>query len=45
MNEQREPARLCRLARPRTCLHDWSSRDGNQLLLNMGAKLQKTEDF
>jgi hypothetical protein len=25
--------------------HDWSSRDGNQLLLNLGAKTRKTKDF
>jgi len=29
------------LARPRTCLHDWPSRDENQLLLIMRAKLRK----
>jgi hypothetical protein len=38
-------ALLMLIARDDVGLHDWSRRDGNQLLLNMGAKLQKTEDF
>ena len=38
-------ALLMLIARDDVGLHDWSSRDRNQLLLNMGAKLQKTEDF
>jgi hypothetical protein len=40
-SEQRGPARLCRLARPRTCLHDWSSRDEIQLLLKLGTNIQR----
>ena len=43
--EQREPARLCRLARPRACLHDWPSHDETQLLLKLGAKVQIIMEF
>ena len=38
-------ALLMLIARDDVGLHDWSSRDGNQLLLNMGAKLQKLRIF